>query len=201
MSLSFIWPNLINKAEVLRLGGADVKIAFLELIDNNIGPKGAQWIYRSNDRHGCVLFAYFFVCFDLWILCVCYVFIAVRSCSTGSFFVSRYSTTELCIQRNANEPILYCSCTGQNLSLLTLNLDYNGSLGSDGKNKTENPYVCRMADNDSIYRCQRPVSWAQNKLHTEAAPSVLYSDDVRSRSSAIGSPIGNSFLSSVVKMG
>ena len=34
-------------AEVLRLGGADVKIGYLELLDNNIGPKGAMSIGQS----------------------------------------------------------------------------------------------------------------------------------------------------------
>ena len=34
-------------AEVLRLGGADVKLAFLELIDDNIGPKGAAALGSS----------------------------------------------------------------------------------------------------------------------------------------------------------
>lgn len=58
-------------AEVLRLGGADVKIAFLELLDDNIGPKGAAAL-------------------------------------GGALSV------------------------GLNLSLLTLNLDYNGTLGTDG---------------------------------------------------------------------
>jgi hypothetical protein len=28
------------KCEVLRLGGADVRISYLELLDNNIGPRG-----------------------------------------------------------------------------------------------------------------------------------------------------------------
>mmetsp|Transcript_11018 Transcript_11018/g.18485 ORF Transcript_11018/g.18485 Transcript_11018/m.18485 type:complete len:341 (+) Transcript_11018:53-1075(+) len=58
-------------AEVLRLGGADVKIAFLELFECNIGPKGATSLGMS---------------------------------------------------------LSY----GNNLSLLTLKLDYNGSLGDEG---------------------------------------------------------------------
>lgn len=33
---------LFLKAEILRLGGGDVKISFLELFDNNIGPRGAN---------------------------------------------------------------------------------------------------------------------------------------------------------------
>jgi len=33
--------SFILQAEVLRLGGAEVQIAYLELMDNNIGPKGA----------------------------------------------------------------------------------------------------------------------------------------------------------------
>ena len=32
-------------AEVLRLGGADVKIAFLELLDDNIGPKVNHYVH------------------------------------------------------------------------------------------------------------------------------------------------------------
>jgi hypothetical protein len=32
----------LQKAEVLRLGGADVAISFLELLDNNIGSRGAN---------------------------------------------------------------------------------------------------------------------------------------------------------------
>jgi hypothetical protein len=56
---------------VLRLGGADVAVSFLELLDNNIGPKGANALGASL-----------------------------------SF--------------------------GYNISLLTLKLDYNQSMGSEG---------------------------------------------------------------------
>lgn len=58
-------------AEVLRVGGGDVKIAYLELLDNNIGPRGALALGTSLSK-------------------------------------------------------------GNNLSLLTLKLDYNGTLGSEG---------------------------------------------------------------------
>ena len=58
-------------AEVLRLGGADVKLSYLELLDCNIGPRGANAIGASLSR-------------------------------------------------------------GHNLSLLTLKLDYNSSLGDEG---------------------------------------------------------------------
>ena len=34
-------------AEVLRLGGAEVKIGYLELLDNNIGPKGCTGLGQS----------------------------------------------------------------------------------------------------------------------------------------------------------
>jgi hypothetical protein len=61
-----------NKAEVLRLGGAEVAISYLELLDCNIGPKGAN----------------------------------------GMGMALSY---------------------GHNVSLLTLKLDYNHTLGSDGK--------------------------------------------------------------------
>ena len=60
-------------AEVLRVGGGDVKIAYLELLDNNIGPRGALALGTSLSK-------------------------------------------------------------GNNLSLLTLKLDYNGTLGSEGLN-------------------------------------------------------------------
>lgn len=33
--------QIILQAELLRLGGSDVKIFYLELFDNNIGPRGA----------------------------------------------------------------------------------------------------------------------------------------------------------------
>lgn len=62
------------QAEVLRLGGADVAINFLELLDNNIGPKGATALGAA---------------------------------------------------------LSY----GHNVSLLTLKLDYNQSLGSEGKER------------------------------------------------------------------
>jgi hypothetical protein len=39
--------HIFNQAELLRLGGADVKISFLELIDNNIGPRGANALGMS----------------------------------------------------------------------------------------------------------------------------------------------------------
>lgn len=58
-------------AEVLRLGGADIKIGYLELLDNNIGAKGAMGLGQSLSQ-------------------------------------------------------------GRNLSLLTLRLDYNATLGCDG---------------------------------------------------------------------
>ena len=61
-----------NQAEVLRLGGADVQLTYLELLDNNIGPKGANALGQS---------------------------------------------------------LSY----GHNLSLMTLKLDYNSTLGVEGK--------------------------------------------------------------------
>lgn len=72
-----IWKSNIGDdgaaaiAEVLRLGGAEVKIGFLELLDNNIGPKGCMGLGQSLSQ-------------------------------------------------------------GRNLSLLTLRLDYNHSLGYEG---------------------------------------------------------------------
>lgn len=34
-------------AELLRLGGAEVALTYLELLDNNIGPQGAKWLGQS----------------------------------------------------------------------------------------------------------------------------------------------------------
>lgn len=40
------------QAEILRLGGADVQISFLELLDNNIGVRGALALGNSlSQRH------------------------------------------------------------------------------------------------------------------------------------------------------
>lgn len=72
-----IWRSNINDdgaaaiAEVLRLGGADVPLLYLELIDDNIGPLGAMALGKSLSR-------------------------------------------------------------GNNLSLLTIKLDYNSTLGTQG---------------------------------------------------------------------
>ena len=41
LSLSINIKYIILQAELLRLGGSDVKIFYLELFDNNIGPRGA----------------------------------------------------------------------------------------------------------------------------------------------------------------
>ena len=65
-------PFSHEQAEILRLGGAEVAISFLELLDNNIGPRGASALGQS---------------------------------------------------------LSY----GHNLSLLNLKLDYNQTLGSEGK--------------------------------------------------------------------
>ena len=37
-------------AEVLRLGGADVKLSYLELLDCNVGPRGANALGYSLSR-------------------------------------------------------------------------------------------------------------------------------------------------------
>jgi hypothetical protein len=39
--LCLIFSTFLEQAEVLRQGGAEVKIAFLELLDDKIGPRGA----------------------------------------------------------------------------------------------------------------------------------------------------------------
>jgi hypothetical protein len=92
-----------------------VKIAFLELIDDNIGPKGATALGASLS-------------------------------------------------------------VGQNLSLLTLNLDYNATLGSDGQN-SPSFRSCKYGIMVMIL-CRRSssVPRSTNKRHPEAAPPVLRAD-------------------------
>lgn len=107
-------------AQVLQLGGAEVKLNYLELLDNNIGPRGCLALGHSLAKGG-------------------------------------------------------------NLSLLTLNLDYNGLIGTLGVQN-----LCRgLRSNYSL----RHLSMQYCKIDAEAGPAIA--DVLKNSKSAVESIILN----------
>lgn len=113
---------MVLQAEVLRLGGSDVKLFYLELLDNNIGPRGANALGAS---------------------------------------------------------LSY----GHNLSLLTLKLDFNQSLGNDGKfpdleastlNQTDKVYqLLWIFSVVPLHRSGESLQGSTHKYDSETTPHAV----------------------------